>query len=194
MGFNEPRSFRFTLLNVCQFLCHKTKSSLRLGVFARDMFLVLSALELYGGPAPTAFDSHQVSQNLSPGPPTGTIRLSHDSLRECLHPDLSLHPLTTLAEMDVSQLGEGRPGQTGKHLPVVRTTAFVHGWSMLLVPGSVSSQDLCTPGKDHSQCPKKKLGLKAVFMRFYCGREMRREGEMWSRLTAKPPFVVLKWF
>jgi len=51
-----------------------------------------------------------------------------------------------------------------------------------------------TPGKDHSQCPKKKLGLKAVFMRFYCGRKMRREGEMRPTLTTKPPFVVLMQF
>lgn len=103
---------------------------------------MLSALELDGGPAPTAFDSHQVPQDLGPGPPTEAIRLSHDSLRERLHPDLSLRPPTALAEMDVSQLGEGRPGQAGKHLPVVRTTAFVHGWSMLLVPGSVFEKDL----------------------------------------------------
>jgi len=98
--------------------------------------------ELDGGPAPTALDSHQVPQHLGPGPPTGAIRLPHDSLRERLYPHLSLHPPTALAEMDVSQLGEGRPGQTGKHLPVVRTTAFVHGWSMLLVPGSVFEKNL----------------------------------------------------
>ena len=118
-------------------MSQKKQSSLRLGVLARVPpwrdWLRVFRLELDGGPAPAAFDSHQVSQDLGPGPPAGAIRLAYDPLRERLHPHPSLHPPTALAQMDVSQLGEGRPGQAGQHLSVVRTTAFVHGWSMLLV-------------------------------------------------------------
>jgi hypothetical protein len=154
------------------------------------MFLALSVLELDGGLTPPALDGHQVSQDLRPGSPAGAIRLAHDPFRECLYQHLPLHPPTALAEMDIAQLRERRPGQTGQHLPVVRTTAFVHGWSMLLIPGSVFSKDLSTPGKDHSQRPKKKLGLKAVFMRFYCGRKSAGGRELRSTLTTKPPFVV----
>jgi len=86
--------------------------------------------ELDGGLAPPAFDGHQVSQDLCSGSPAGAIRLAYDPLRERLYPHVPFHPPTALAEMDVCQLGQKRPGQTGQHLPVIRTTAFVHGGSL----------------------------------------------------------------
>jgi hypothetical protein len=88
--------------------------------------LSISILELDDGLTFPALDGHQVAQSLRCGPPARALGLADDPLRDRFHMHLSLRLPATGAEMDISQIGERRPGDMGQHLPVVWTAAFVH--------------------------------------------------------------------
>jgi hypothetical protein len=73
-----------------------------------------------------ALDSDQVPQDLRYGPPARTGYLGDDPLLNRLHPNLPHIPPTTFTKMVICQIGQWRPRDMGKLLPIFRTAAFIH--------------------------------------------------------------------
>jgi hypothetical protein len=73
-----------------------------------------------------ALDGHKVAQDLRYVPPARALSLADDPLGDRFHVHHSLHPPATGAQMDISQIGERRPGDMGQHLPVIWATTFIH--------------------------------------------------------------------
>jgi len=72
--------------------------------------------------------------------PAGTRIDGQDTVRPLLQDDLSPDPPPAFAGVAIVTQGQGRPGQFGEFLSIVRAAAFVHGLIIFFsLPGENSS-------------------------------------------------------
>jgi len=107
-------------------------------------------------PAFRTLDRHQVANSSPSGAPAETGINRQDAFRPFLQDDLSLYSPPTLAGVVIMTQSQRWPGQFGKLLAIMGTSALVHGSDLKIVEGKSITGVL-------PQMGGKSFGQKAVF-------------------------------